>query len=156
MIKSWVSFLLPDDEYKRQRILHFFAEGSILLLMYIGMFFIIEKLTNWDLNLEVILGLSIVVFVSYVFARYILSGIEYTDIATDKQYKKEISTFIKESITFFIIFFTLSSMFIGTPGIKHNWFETLAVSIIAAILLFLINYISLKRSYKKNKELINE
>jgi len=152
MIKSWISFLLPNDEYKRQRILHFFAEGSILLLIYLGLAFTTVNLTNWNLDLEVILGLAIVLFISYTFVRYTLSGIEYTDISTDKQYKKERNSFVQKSIIFGFTFFTISLFFTGS----REWIETLSISIIASLLLFLINYISLKRSFKNNKDVMGE
>src|SRR5690625_2467955 len=156
MIKSWISFLLPNDEYKRQRILHFFAEGSILLLIYLGLAFTTANLTNWNLDLEVILGLAIVLFISYTFVRYTLSGIEYTDISTDKQYKKERNSFVQKSIIFGFTFFAISLFFIGSPEWKRDWIETLSISIIASLLLFLINYISLKRSFKNNKDVMGE
>src|SRR5690625_6610718 len=124
MIKSWISFLLPNDEYKRQRILHFFAEGSILLLIYLGLSFTTVNLTNWNFDLEVILGLAIVLFISYTFVRYTLSGIEYTDISTDKQYKKERNSFVQKSIIFGFTFFTISLFFTGS----REWIETLSIS----------------------------
>jgi hypothetical protein len=155
MIKSWLSFFLPDDEYKRQRIVYFLAEGSILLLIFLGLLFGANQLSRWSPDVDIILGLAIVVFILYVFTRYMLSGIEYTDVSTEKQYKRERSISVKKSIFFAITFFVLSILFMGVPRLKQEWIDILGISIIAAILLFLINYISLKRSYKKNKDLIN-
>lgn len=29
-MKSWISFLLPDDEYREEKILYYLSEGSII------------------------------------------------------------------------------------------------------------------------------
>ena len=32
-MKTWIHFLLPDDEYKEKKIMAFLAEGAIILLL---------------------------------------------------------------------------------------------------------------------------
>lgn len=151
MIKSWVSVLLPDDEYKQQRMLYFIAEGAILLLSFLGIGFAASHFSSWQADLGAILGILIVVFVLYVFLRYTFSGIEYTDVTTAEQYRQEISIFIKKSLIFAVTLTIGLSIFSG-PQIIDN----LAVSVLGAVFMFLINYISLYRSYRVNKQLDDE
>lgn len=156
MIKSWVSFLLPDDEYKKQRMLYFIAEGAILLLIFLGITFGVKQYSSWKPDIEIVLGIAIVLFVFYVFLRYTFSGIEYTDVSTATQYNQKIKSFIKKSIIFAITFPVAYALIIGIQRIKEEWIDILAIAIIAALFLFLINYVSLKRSYKINRELLDE
>lgn len=153
MIQSWLSILLPDDEYKKQRMLYFIAEGAIILLIFLGITFGVKHFSSWKLDIEIVLGAAIAVFVLYVFLRYTFSGIEYTDVSTAKQYHKEIKFFIKKSIIFAVLFAVTYALFIGMQRIQEEWIDILAVASIASIFLFLINYISLNRSYRINKQL---
>ena len=157
MVKSWISILLPNDEYKEKRILYILAEASIVLLVFLLFSFgLHELISHWAFGIDVVTGSGIAIFVGYVTFRYIFSGIEYTDIGTEMEYKKEKGLITFKSVTFVVIFFILYSLFIGLPSTGEQWFEILGLLVCVGIGMFLINYISLKRSYKKNKSLIDE
>ena len=94
-MKSWISFLMPVDEYKEKRMLYFFAEGGILLFLSLVLMMIGNK--YFSLDLEFILLSAIILFILYVFARYIVAGIEYTEVATEMAYKKELRVILVKS-----------------------------------------------------------
>lgn len=151
IMKSWISFLLPEDEYKEKKILHFFSEGSILLFLALIVSLICSRFINIDT--ETILFLHVVLFAVYVLGRYVLSGIEFTAIATEREYKKERKVIVIKSVGFVIIFLLGYSFVSEFPSSLSEWINILGVSLLAGLFLFFINFISLKRSYQKNKEL---
>lgn len=157
MVKSWVSILLPDDEYKERKILYFLAEGSIILLVFLLISFGLHVVNpHWNFGIKVVTGSGIAIFACYVMFRYTFSGIEYTDIGTEKEYTKEKGLITFKSITFVVIFFVFISLFNGLPNSGEQWFEIIGLLASVGIAMFLINYISLKRSYKKNKDLVDD
>lgn len=151
-MKSWISFLMPVDEYKEKRMLYFFAEGGILLFLSLVLMMIGNK--YFSLDLEFILLSAIILFILYVFARYIVAGIEYTEVATEMAYKKELRVILVKSSTFLVGYTLLYLLFVGIPSSQSDWIDLIGVSLCTSIVMFLINYISLKRSYNKNKELL--
>ncbi|NIK12123.1 DUF3278 domain-containing protein [Alkalibacillus almallahensis] len=151
-MKSWISFLLPDDEYKEKRVLYFFAEGGILLLFTLVGLLILNN--YFHLDAETALLMAIAVFLIYVTGRYTLSGIEYTDIATVGAYSKELRHIMFKTSSFAGIFILLYLVFIGVPSSQNEWIDIIGILVVFSLFWFLTNYISLKRSYKKNKELL--
>lgn len=152
-MKSWLSFLLSDDEYRERKTLYFLAEGSVILLLYlIGIFIINRFIPSIQLDLEFSLFIAIWIFIGYILLRYIISGMEYTDISTEQAYNNQFKIIIKKSCGFAIIF-NLVYLFFIFPNKSSQLFEIIAISIIGGFFLFFVEYISLKRSYKKNKDL---
>ena len=151
-MKSWISFLMPVDEYKEKRMLYFFAEGGILLFLSLVLMMIGNK--YFSIDVEFILLSAIILFILYVFARYIVAGIEYTEVATEMAYKKELRVILVKSSTFLVGYTLLYLLFVGIPSSQSDWINLIGVSLCTSIVMFLINYISLKRSYNKNKELL--
>lgn len=146
-MKSWISFLLPKDEYKEKMMLYFYFEGvMILLLSLIGM---VIYNHYFDISVMNTLLISIVIFLFYIAGRYIMSGIAYTDVTTYQRYKKE----VKETISHIIIFFILMSLYLIIVGL-NKWIEVLSLALSIGIVWFLADFISLKRSYNKNKDLL--
>lgn len=151
-MKSWISFLLPDDEYKERKMLHFYSEGGILLFLSLIALVVCNK--YFALDVETVLMAPIVLFLFYVSGRYIVSGIEYTDIATETAYKKELKVILIKTIGFVVIFMTLYLIFVQVPSNLTAWLEILGLLFSVSVVWFLSSYISLKRSYKKNRELL--
>ncbi|MED4718494.1 hypothetical protein [Bacillus badius] len=151
-MKSWISFLLPNDEYKEKKMLYFFSEGAIILLLSLIVMIICNKYFNLDV--ETVLLAALAIFLFYVSGRYIVSGIEYTDISTERAYRKELRVIFIRTIRFVVIFMALYLIFINVPTRLDKWFEILGLLISISVVWFLSSYISLKRSYKKNKELL--
>lgn len=152
-MKSWISFLLPKDEYREKKTLYFLSEGSIILLIYLIALFIINKyISYFHIDLEFSLFSGIWVFLGYVFIRYITSGMEYTDISTEQDFKRKLKVSFIKSVGFVVIFILLYIVFM-LPSSVIEWSDVIAVSLIGGLILFSFDYISLKKSYKKNKEL---
>ena len=95
----------------------------------------------------------------YVSARYIFSGIEYTDIDTEEAYKKQVKSLRIQSVKFVIIYFILAVIFgvfeivsfFENPVNKVDFFALLAL---IGVFSFVTQYISLRKSYLKNKDLV--
>ncbi|GLY12594.1 DUF3278 domain-containing protein [Pseudobacillus badius] len=151
-MKSWISFLLPNDEYKEKKMLYFFSEGAIILFLSLIVMIVCNKYFNLDVETALLAALAIFLF--YVSGRYIVSGIEYTDISTERAYRKELRVIFIRTIRFVVIFMALYLIFINVPTRLDKWFEILGLLISISVVWFLSSYISLKRSYKKNKELL--
>ncbi|MFS0824690.1 DUF3278 domain-containing protein [Bacillus sp. 1P02SD] len=151
-MKSWISFLLPNDEYKKKRMLYFFSEGSIILLLTLVGMIIFNKYI--DIGTETSLLLSIAIFLFYISGRYIMSGIEYTDIATEGAYRKELKHIYVRTGGFIGVFILLYLVVTGIPNNQNEWIEIIALLFSVSLLWFITSFISLKRSYKKNKELL--
>lgn len=151
-MKSWISFLLPDDEYKEKKLLHFLSEGAIILFLSLLVTLISSRFINFDT--ETVLFLHVVLFVIYVLGRYIISGIEFTNIATEQEYKKELKVIVVKSAGFTAMFILVYPFISGLPASISEWLGTLSFSTLAGLMMFFINFISLKRSYNRNKELM--
>lgn len=157
MVKSWLSILMPNDEYKEKKILYFLAEASVLVFLLSFAFLVASILfPSWNLNAEIVLGVGIAVFSFYVTGRYIFSGIEYTDISTKKTFSKEKKLIALKSLLFSVMYFIVYSLMKGFPKTSGQWTEIFGFLIVLTIVYFLFGFISLKRSYKKNKELLDD
>ncbi|MED0876832.1 DUF3278 domain-containing protein [Bacillus mobilis] len=155
-MKSWLSILLPKDEYKKQKTLYFLAEASIILFITLIILFSIHRISpNLELNPELSIGMSISIFVIYIFTRYILSGIEYSNITTEKEFRKEKNRISFKSLKFILIFFITYSLIIGIPNTQSQWIDLIILILLSGIFIFSLGYISLRRSYKKNKDLLD-
>ncbi|WP_165444927.1 hypothetical protein [Gracilibacillus phocaeensis] len=85
--------------------------------------------------------------------RYILSGIEYTDVVTEKHYKKEIRALLSRTVSFVVTFGLLYLMYTLLSG-GVSWIDFIGLTISVGIVSFVFDFISLKQSYEKNKELL--
>ncbi|MDQ0233097.1 DUF3278 domain-containing protein [Metabacillus malikii] len=151
-MKSWISFLLPNDEYKEKRILYFYSEGAIILLLTLIGMIILNNYFNLDADTSLLL--SIAIFLFYVSIRYTMSGMEYTDIATERAYRKELRHIFVRTSSFAVIYILLYLVFTGVPNNQKEWIDIIAILVGVSLLWFFTSYISLKRSYKKNKDLL--
>jgi|SRR5690606_41430055 hypothetical protein len=156
VIKSWLSKLLPNDEYKEKNILYFLAESAVIFCMIL-IFVIILSITgifNKNIPIEVFGLFSLWFFCVYIFLRYVFSGIEYTEIFTEADYKKEKNLLLKNNLLFL---FLLIIGFTFFNGITSTFFEFVIDLVMPCIFIALIKYvmelISLRWSYKKNKRI---
>src|SRR5690606_18111272 len=120
-MKSWITFLIPNDEYKEKRMLYFLAEGGILLFLSLVIMVICNQ--YFLMNTSTALLILVTIFLFYVSARYTLSGIEYTDVATESSYKKELKHIRTKTVSFVLIFILLYLVLSGIPANKTKWVE---------------------------------
>ena len=97
--------------------------------------------------------------VLYVVFRYILSGIEYTDITTVEAYRKQMKVLRVKSIGFVVIVFVVTVIMevfeiVSFFDSKENTLEFVLFFVILGVFKFLTEYISLRKSYLKNKDLV--
>lgn len=149
-MKSWISVFLPKDEYKEKKILFFIAEGSMISILGIVMMLIANSFL--DLSLQIVLLTVVGLNVGYVTIKYTFSGIEFTDVASKPSFKREVKGMIRGTIRFVIIFFLLQILIFR----GEDWMSLIAISVISGVFWFLIHYVSLKSSFKKNKKLLDE
>ena len=157
-MKSWLKIFLPQDEYKERQMLNFLAEAAVLQVILILVLMIINQLFV-PMSSKFLLTICVFSIILYVGVRYIFSGIEYTDISTEKEYKKQVKLLRIKSIGFAAIFFVLAVFFnlLGSVSFFDNREDQLdffIVLAIAVVFLFGTQYISLRRSYMKNKDLM--
>ncbi|MBY0221228.1 MULTISPECIES: hypothetical protein [Sporosarcina] len=157
MILSFLNVFLPEDEYKRLRVLYFMAEAAFLMggLLMLG-----SALNNywlkWNLDsteVTFILMMFPMLMVGYTYFRYIFSGIEHTEVSNKRGYKEERRVAGKRALLVGVLFFII---FVIVKGIPTNYYERIdmiALPIVFTLLYFLFDLVSLKRSAKKNNEL---
>ena len=157
-MKTWLKIFLPNDEYKERQMLIFLAEAAVLQVILILVLMATDQLFL-PLTSMLMLICCIFVIVFYVGARYTLSGIEYTDICTEKEYKAQVKILKTKSVGFVVIYFIVAIIFevfewvsfFETRSDRIDFFVALAL---AGLFLFVTQYISLRKSYLKNKELM--
>lgn len=155
MVHSFLNYFLPEDEYKRIRIVYFMAEAAFLLIGILLLFFFLNHYwLKWNLPDGSFVAFMVpMIMVVYTYTRYVFSGIEFTDIATRKDYRRQSRITLKRSLTLGLIYFVVSFIFKGIPS---NWVEAIDIigpAILVIVFYYIYDYISLKRSFKKNKEL---
>ncbi|CAM3321374.1 hypothetical protein FITA111629_15605 [Filibacter tadaridae] len=157
MIRSFLNAFLPEDEYKRLRVLYFMSEAAFLMggLLMLG-----SALNNywlkWDMDdadVTIILMMIPMLMAGYTYFRYIFSGIEHTEVSNKKGYKKERRVAGKRALLLGIIFFIIHVIVKGIPTNYDERIDLFVLPIIFTLLYFLFDLVSLKRSAKKNDEL---
>ena len=157
-MKTWLSIFLPKDEYKERQMLLFLAEAAVAQVVLVLVLFMISQLFL-PLPSKFILVICLFSIIIYTGIRYIFSGIEYTEISTEKEYKNQIKALRGKSIGFLAMYVVLGVMFELTGLVSFfkgsmNTLDFFIVSIIAAVLLFGTQYVSLRKSYLKNRDLM--
>lgn len=157
MEKTWISNLLPKDEYREKRFLYFIAEAAFILGVLLFLYLIIGSfITEMNIPSGMMALFSFGFLVTYITLRSTLTGVEYPEIATEKRYKKEKQSKIYSSISFWIIFIIVYILLKGVPSNLEEIFDIVGPATLTALLFFILNYFSLKKSYRKNKDLMDD
>lgn len=155
MITSWLTFFLPKDEYKRLKTIYFMAEAAVTSMILFGAIAFIELLSIWHFDANILWGLGFCTPLLYIATRYMLSGMEYENVVTARQFQRERKALIYQTFAFVVIFFILYILFMGVSTLKKQLADVIGLLITVGLVAFLSNYISLKRSYKKNRDLLD-
>ncbi|GGE71867.1 hypothetical protein [Priestia taiwanensis] len=146
-MNSWITKFLSNDEYKQKQLLAFIAEGAIIQL--VGSFLIFALHLYYGIDILFMFAMP-VIFLFYVFGRYLLSGIEYTDLFTEEDYKKKRNRFFFIELPgYTITLFVLQLILIQDRPL----IDIIGVTITSNTLLIVVRLVSLRRSYKKNRNL---
>ncbi|MDW0110221.1 hypothetical protein [Sporosarcina aquimarina] len=157
MEKTWVANLLSKDEYREKRFLYFVAESVLILSILLFLYLIVDSFLI-DLNVpgDVMALISLGFLSIYILLRSTLTGIEYPEIATKVRYKKEKRSKVYGSIRFGILFIIVYGVFKGIPANLQEVVNVIGPATLATIFFFLLNYISLRKSYSKNRKLLDD
>ncbi|MEB1808556.1 MAG: DUF3278 domain-containing protein [Bacillaceae bacterium] len=157
MEKSWLTAILPSDEHKQKMLLYYLGEAAVLnLIVLLTLFFLNRLFPHWNLSVEVGLGISIIVFIFYVASRYMFSGMDYANVTTETSFKLERKKILLRSMTFISLYLLVYMIFIGFPRSAGQWSEILGLVLLIGFIYSISSYISLKRSYDKNRSLLDE
>lgn len=140
-ILHWIS----EDEYKQKVISKILVEAA--LLQFILSFLMIVVYLFTDMEPLFLLLIPFAVFLFYSLARYIFSGIEFANVFTEDEVRAAKKRNVISSLSF-CVGMSLLSLLIG-----KSIPDSVMVSIIAGILLFVMNSISLRKSVHKNADL---
>lgn len=153
-----MNFLQSDsnDEYVDSQKNKFKIE-TLYIVLLIATVNVIQGFIRNEISDHVILsGALLLIAALYYFLRSAFTGIEHPNIATKKSYRKQRKVVRTSVITMFLIYLILM---IGNKLLFHpdlEWFDIFAISIIFIILFFALEMISLKKSYKKNREIVDD
>lgn len=137
--------LFGHDEYKQQQIARFIVEGA--LLQFISSFIMMGLYISTSIEPLFLLFIPFALFLFYCIIRYMLSGIEFTDVFTEHDYKKmKKRNFVRAGSILLINGFMF--YLIGTPLV-----DSFFIACISGFLMLTMETISLRNSYKKNKML---
>lgn len=157
MEKTWIANLLSTDEYREKRFLYFVAESVLILSTLLFLYLIVDSLfINLNVSGDIMALITLGFFCVYILLRSTLTGIEYPEIATKARYKEEKCSKVYGSIRFGILFIIVYGIFKGIPANLQEVIDVMGPAILAAIFFFLLNYISLRKSYRKNRELLDD
>lgn len=157
MEKTWIANLLSKDEYREKRFLYFVAESVFIFGILIFLYLIVDSfIIALNVPGDMMALLSFGFLSTYILLRSTLTGIEYPEVATKKRYKKEIRSKVYDSIRFGVIFIIFYGIFRGIPSNLEDVFDVVGPATLMAIFLFILSYVSLRRSYSKNKDLLDD
>lgn len=153
MNKSFLNSLLPRDEYKKTKMLYFMAEAFVvnvvLLFTLMGLYYFV----GLEIDLAVTLFLSSVLLIGYPYFRYILSGMEHTEVSTEREYKRTRREVVIHAILSGIFFGIAMLVIKGVPNNLYDGMDYIFIPILFTLFYLLFDYVSLRKSYNKNKEL---
>ncbi|WP_346243793.1 hypothetical protein MKZ19_01280 [Shouchella clausii] len=155
-MRSWIKDLFPNDEYKQRKLLNFLAEGFVISIFISVVFILAETFFSLNMDASIALFIPVVVSITYVLIGYVGSGTEFANVATSADFQSERRKIVGSSITFGFIFSLLSILVTGLPKTIGDFLTMAGLGVIAFILMFLLNMFSLHRSYKKNKDLLDD
>ncbi|GIP64431.1 hypothetical protein J32TS6_29860 [Virgibacillus pantothenticus] len=154
MKHSFLHVFLPKDEYKRMRVVRFLAEAAVILAIMLILTVLISSWFAWSLDGMLLAFAAFSFILIYTYLRYILSGIEFTDVINKENYSKTKRNLRKRAIRFGAIFFIVLLLIRGIPNSWIDFLDILGPSVLASIFMLIFDRLSLKKSYEKNKELL--
>ncbi|HLS34806.1 MAG TPA: hypothetical protein VK061_01045 [Bacillota bacterium] len=122
---------------------------TVLMLLIIGS---LKYYANLPFDPELLLLLGPFIMNGYTYVRYILSGIEYTNVSNEREYKEQRKKVVIRSLVIGVVFFLILLLFKGILTKLEETIELIVLPILFIIFFILFNFFSLKRSMKKNQD----
>ncbi len=153
-----LSFLQANsnDEYVDSQKNKFKIE-TLYIVLLVAAVDLLQGMIRGEMSEHVILsGILLVIAILYYTLRSTFSGIEHPNVATKKSYKKQRRAVRTSILTMFVMYLTFSigNKLLFSPD--QSWVEIFAISIVFIILFFTLEMVSLKKSYKKNREIVDD
>lgn len=150
---KWIKI---GDEYIEKKMTQFFSEAGTIVAAILCLDMIIRGfILGKPASEYIISAIGFAVYAGWILLRYLLSGFEYPEIAGQSAYrkKKEIAAL---SLASGLIFAILTLLFTGIPEHPGSWVDFIGMVMLFAFLHFLINFISLRNSFRKNQDLLDD
>ncbi|MFC7321281.1 hypothetical protein [Halobacillus campisalis] len=93
---------------------------------------------------------------TYSTIRFAVLGMELTDVVSSKDYVRGKRKVWKTPIGIGAVYAIITLLHKGIPKNTEQTLDIAGPAVLIAVLLFFLNFTSLKKSYKKNKELIHD
>lgn len=155
-IKSFFQSQVSNDEYIDKKKLQFRLEALYIIIALLAINVLIGIITG-NYPGHVLLSAGILFFfVMYTLLRSIFTGLEYPEVAGKGTYKTKRHEVLVYAGVAGIIFLAVS---IGDKLFVHtdkSWVDIIAISIIFLVLYSILNYISVKKSFQKNKDIFDD
>ncbi|ELK48059.1 UNVERIFIED_CONTAM: hypothetical protein N8J90_05810 [Halobacillus marinus] len=157
MVQSFLNYFLPKDEYKRSQIVYFMAEAAFLTVLLLLPLTLMNNIwwNSQSFN-EISILLTPVFVMAYTYFRYVFKGIEHTDISEEKTYRAQRRLNRKRALFFAAIFMIVLLINNGIPSTGMEILDIAGPVFLGFLFYLLFDYISLKRSYNKNKDLLDD
>lgn len=142
-----------NDEYVEQKKTQFKIEALYIIIGLLSLN-ILQGFITRNLSDHVLLSIGIVYFfIVYYLLRKVFTGLEYPDVATEKGYQKKRKEVLMLWLASFVIFviINIGHKLLFNP--EKEWIDIIGISGLFLLFLFLIQYFSVKRSYKKNQDI---
>lgn len=140
-ILEWFS----NDEYKQKEFSKILVEAAIIQVLLSFLMCVLYAVT--DIEPLFLLITPFAAFLYYSLIRYVLSGIEFANVFNEEDKNRMQKRNLVRALSLVIGFFLLSLL------INRNLLDSAMVSLIAGALLYLIDTISLRKSFRKNADL---
>ncbi|WP_276736458.1 DUF6773 family protein [Bacillus sp. (in: firmicutes)] len=150
-------FFTFKDEYIERKMKQFYGEAGFLLAALMLADLIIRGFILHREPIEyMVSGIGFALFAGYILIRYLLSGLEHPDIATKSAYRKKRKEIIAVSVTSGVIFFIITILFTDVPHTLNEWLDALMLTVLFFFFYFMLNFLSLRSSFLKNKDLSDD
>lgn len=157
MEKTWIANLFSKDEYKEKRFLYFVAESVFILGILLFLYLLVNSfIVSLNIPGDMMAFLSLGFLSTYILLRSTLTGLEYPEIATKTRYREKLRSKMYGSIFFGILFIIVYAVVKGIPSNLQEVINVIGTVTLAALFFFILNTISLRKSYSKNKDLLDD
>ncbi|MED4817887.1 DUF6773 family protein [Bacillus atrophaeus] len=137
------------DEYVEKKLNQFYGEAGLIVAALMLLDLIIRGgILHKEPSEYMVSGIGFIVYAGYILLRYLLSGMEHPDISNKRVYRKKRKEITAVSACTGLIFLAVSFLFTG--------FDALVLAILFTIFYFMVHFISLSISYRKNKDIFDD
>lgn len=154
--KSFFQSQVSNDEYVDKKKLQFRLEALYIIIALLAINGLVGILTG-NFSGHVLLSIGIVVFFcTYLLLRFTFNGLDHPDVASKNMYKTKRREVLVYTVISAVIFFMINLGYKLFFKSHSSWIDIIGVSIIFLVIFGIWNYISVKKSYRKNKEIFDD